>query len=215
MWCWLNENSGAVQAIAAVVVVGLTATLVWVTWQYVRLTKRISETAQRQLSAAMQPVLSLEVLEEGTHFKFGERIKIRGTIGIANRGQQPVKIKAISAVVRLRSTKETEPVLYPITDRDNLVLMPNDRPDIRDFVLFTDFVYNAPTENCSLGIYVDCTDLAGVSEHSFFYDQASGLRHYFGFKKPVEQVGLRSKLKRLKARLDQWASFENKHSEDS
>lgn len=210
MWGWLNDNSAGVQALAAVVIVVLTAALVSVTGQYVRLTKRIAETTQRQLSATIQPVLSLVVLKEGLLTKLGLPIKFAGRIEIANRGQQPVKVKSISAVVRLRSVKSFEQLAYRISDCDNLVLMPNGPPDVRDFALQTELVWSAPTDVCSLGIYADCTDLAGVSEHSFYYDPDSGLRHFFGFKKVVEPTGLRWKLKRIKAKLDQWVSLRKK-----
>jgi hypothetical protein len=210
MLAWLNSNAGAVQAIAAVVVAGLTAALVLVTWKYVDLTKQIVKTAQRQLSAAMQPVLKLEILEEGAQFQLGERIKILGKVVIVNLGQQPVKIKGITALVRFKeSASNYEQVPYPVTSGDNLVLMPNDPPEIREFLILTDFVYFKAPQDCSLAIGVDCTDLAGVSEHSFFYDSQSGLRHFFGFMKDARHTGFWAKLKRLKARADEWKNWEN------
>ncbi len=51
MWEWLNHNAGSVQAATSVVTVVLTAVLVIVTWQYVRLTRRLADVATVQLKS--------------------------------------------------------------------------------------------------------------------------------------------------------------------
>jgi hypothetical protein len=52
---WMNQNAGAVQAITAIVIVGLTAVLIGVTWSYATLTRRMALTMERQLASSFQP----------------------------------------------------------------------------------------------------------------------------------------------------------------
>lgn len=56
---WLNANSGAVQAIAGVVIVLLTASLVGATVWYVRLTHKIARASIEQSEAQQKPCLIL------------------------------------------------------------------------------------------------------------------------------------------------------------
>src|SRR4051812_22156911 len=47
---WLNQNSGAVQGISSALTALVTIVLILVTWRYVRLTERLSQTAQDQFN---------------------------------------------------------------------------------------------------------------------------------------------------------------------
>jgi hypothetical protein len=49
VWDWLNDNSGAMQAIASVASVAVTIVLVIITARYVRLTKGLAEAANDEL----------------------------------------------------------------------------------------------------------------------------------------------------------------------
>jgi hypothetical protein len=49
VWDWLNNNAGAMQAIASVASVAVTVVLVVITWRYVRLTKGLAEAANAEL----------------------------------------------------------------------------------------------------------------------------------------------------------------------
>ncbi len=50
MWQFLNANAGAIQAIAALTTSLVTVVLVFITWRYVRLTRRLAEAASVQMS---------------------------------------------------------------------------------------------------------------------------------------------------------------------
>jgi hypothetical protein len=47
---WLNQNAGAVQGIVSIVIAILTAALIFVTYWYARLTRRMALTLERQLA---------------------------------------------------------------------------------------------------------------------------------------------------------------------
>ena len=97
--------------------------------------------------------------------------------------------------------------------------MPGDPPHIRKFRLFTG-AYAEGFKDCSLACAVDCTDLAGVSEHSFFFDSENGLRHYFGFRKALSRrqrmrvrlTKIIAGIRALKNRADRWVAFENQNA---
>jgi hypothetical protein len=48
---WLDSHAGAVQSLAAVASVLLTAMLAYVTWRYTNLTNRIATIAEKQLAS--------------------------------------------------------------------------------------------------------------------------------------------------------------------
>jgi len=69
-------------------------------------------------------------------------------------------------------------VRYDIYKDESLVLMPNDPiPKTMDWNL-AKVVDRAV--HWSMAVY--CTDLAGISKHSFFCDDERQLRHEFGFR---------------------------------
>ena len=53
---WLNQNSAAIQAVATVVSVLVTAALALITWRYVRLTRTLAEATQAQAEFLRQAV---------------------------------------------------------------------------------------------------------------------------------------------------------------
>jgi hypothetical protein len=172
---------------------------------------------KRQLAAGAQPVVALDLVQSGTRFTSGKPVEVSGALSITNRGQQPIKICSATVLVRFKNpAHHYSQVPYAITQRDNLVLMPDDPPQIQRFVLFTATEAEG-FNDCSLACGIDCTDLAGISEHSFFFDREGGLRHYFGFRKPLSWfLRMRLRLSRvvaflvgLKRHADLWAEFEN------
>lgn len=56
---WLNANAGAVQAAASVVILILTAVLIFVTNLYRKDTATLAEVAAKQLEIATRPVVGL------------------------------------------------------------------------------------------------------------------------------------------------------------
>ncbi len=68
---WLNHNSGAIQALSSILIVGLTAVLAGVTWRYVSLTSRYVELTQALLEVQRETAAT-------------RRRELRAHIGILN-----------------------------------------------------------------------------------------------------------------------------------
>jgi HAMP domain-containing protein len=91
---WLGQNAAAIQALTAIVVVLLTAALVFVTSWYVRLTREMSQTMNQQLAAASIPDIGIaftRTLEsvsriEDVKDEFAEDLQIQ------NKSTFPVKL---------------------------------------------------------------------------------------------------------------------------
>jgi hypothetical protein len=60
LWTWLNGNSGAVQAIAAMVTGLLTLVLAGITWWYVRLTNASLALAREQFERQWRPFIAIK-----------------------------------------------------------------------------------------------------------------------------------------------------------
>jgi hypothetical protein len=89
--------------------------------------------------------------------------------------------KAITAIVYFKGERV---IRHVVCEGENIVVMPEH--EHKQFVLIPlkealDWNY------CRYSIGVDCTDLSGVSEHSFLWDQREGLKHFFGFKATAEK----------------------------
>lgn len=208
---WLSEgqNAAAVQALSAIVVAILTAALIWVTSRYVHLTKAIAETTRQQLAASVQPVLALAILESGILTRKGQAVSVSGRIGVKNRGSNPVKVVSISLIVQFKSPQKFLQIPCSITQRDNVVLMPEEE----DLQLFNKMLTEMTADEAGdyvLGAGVDCTDLAGVSEHSFYVDPQGQLRHFFGFRKaPLRPALARRLMTQVVQILRKWSGWRN------
>lgn len=75
-WQYLNNNSGGIQAVSAILTVLTTFALAIITWIYVRLTKRLAESSEMQLrfqKESEQANLQQDVIDGSLKFIF--RIK--------------------------------------------------------------------------------------------------------------------------------------------
>jgi hypothetical protein len=207
MWSWLNRNAPAVQALSALLVLLVTMVLSYLTWRYVQLTRKISETSLRQLSASSQPSVSLQIL--GYVFIAGNHpLIVTGTVGVNNLGNAPFKIRSLSVVIRFRTASEYEQTPYPIKDIDGLVVIP-DKVSVQNFRAETNISSNQH-DGITLAIAMDCTDLAGVSQHSFFFDPNLGLRHFIGFRKPASwRARAWKRVRKITAMLKRWGDVDD------
>jgi hypothetical protein len=89
MWHFLNSNSGAAQAISAVVVAFLTYVLARATLRYVRLTKQIAAASVAQAEAIHKPVLTLKH-EELTNEEIVAHLTAGGLVGERHSWVGPV-----------------------------------------------------------------------------------------------------------------------------
>jgi hypothetical protein len=137
----------------------------------VRLTNTIAETARRQLSASIQPVVSLEILDERLITERDKPLVVGGRVGVKNLGTAPLKIRALSGFVRFRTASRFQQTPYTINPANDIVLMPDDE-NVQKIWLHTD-IDSQERGECTLALALDCVDLAGVSEHSFFYQPVS------------------------------------------
>jgi hypothetical protein len=114
---------------------------------------------------------------------------------IRNCGNHPIKLPAITAV--LVYVDNSPGSIVTVTSQDNVVLMNGDVQQHKLF-LIAQGKKELRSEDYIVGVSVDCCDLAGVSQHSFYFDDRSGLRHYFGFKAEEPPRALRKLLKAIK-----------------
>jgi hypothetical protein len=178
MFCWLDIHAGAVQALSAMVIVLLTGALVYITWRYEQITNRIAKVTEKQLSASLQPVLYIEVADR----MYGHDADGYGFVTfrsfIRNGGTNPVKLITLVGFIRSHQNQLLAQVIF---SDENIVLMPEANDSRVIFLRITDRTIQ--TTECRVALGVHCTDLAGVSQHSFIYDERDGLKHLFGFFK--------------------------------
>lgn len=202
----LDDHAGAIQALTAVAVVVLTYFLVRVTSKYTRITGEIAEVtkrqlldtekqleiinkqlviAQKELSASMQPVLKIDTYDYSEGCDAGsDNVILLCTLEITNTGHKPVKLLAVTAITYF---DDSLPYNLKLTEKDNTVMMPDDVQRNKLSVITHLKVVEANAYDWK--IEIDCTDLAGVSEHSFVYDgKTNQLRHFLGFKHNSEAV---------------------------
>jgi hypothetical protein len=185
---WLNQgqNAAAVQAIAALATTFLTIVLLWATIRYVRLTSSLTRATHAQLEAALRPNL---------RFDLTRTLDAETGIKITNVGQIPVRLESVG--VRAELTNEDSSITKALPDITGTLLMAGD--DVFGTVSFEDHpkriqVFDANVRSLLL---VDCTDLGGITQHSFHYDPVTGLAKYFaGFRtRPPATYAFRDRIK--------------------
>ncbi len=164
---WLNENAAGVQAITAIFIVVLTFALVGVTWWYATLTRRMERTLREQLAASFQPNVEMALTDcfrgEGSDERGGHSETVAGTITVRNKGNLPLTVVTIA--MKLIYDKAAFPVKTVTVDAKQRVVAPD---ETTQFILLTIDVppggSRAPYEQIA---QIHCSDLAGVSKHSF------------------------------------------------
>jgi hypothetical protein len=170
---WLNTNVSAVQAISAIVSLLLTIGLLWMTWRYVSLTARILHTAQSQLYISLQPDLVFDIIKEKS-----ARVKYT----IENKGKTAICLVRVALRPSFLVRGGDRVVLGPLVfawDLKDLVLMPGARiPKSFDVSIFNPSVSAGYTENIYYELIVGCTDLHGLTEHTYRYQSKDGTIRY-------------------------------------
>lgn len=177
----VNDTSTVVQAISAITSAIATVVLVRVTGRYVRLTNDLAKSAAAQLSAMVQPRLSL-TLGNGYPLGFGQM-----QVLVRNIGDNLVKVKRI--LILWRDTTEILHV-HPIPIVSDRVLLPerenSDRID--EVVQLSDLELQSVrnpqgTDEYSVAfdLVVDCSDIGDATKHSYILSQQSGLLHQSAF----------------------------------
>ncbi len=199
------------QGAAALATAIATVVLVRVTARYVALTSNLATVSAQQLSALVQPKLEL-VLGASYPLHIG-RVQVR----ITNIGEHPTKLWNVLIAFGTRKAG----LVYPIHDAEQRVLNPRDAfeqivdlaPRERELACVEDpnaamgWAYRRP-----LQLAVDCTDIAGVSRHCFYFVDGHGLHHKTGFhndpkpKKPQSSAfaTFAQRVIAAKERIDDW-----------
>jgi hypothetical protein len=176
---WFNQNATTVQAITAIFSVVLTVIAIAVTWRYVALTKDIAENTHMQLSAILQPMLTMQfnlttygsslVVDTGE-----ETFHVNGRVGITNTGKSPVKFRKLYAVLHRRQDSTTRELVVEIDLYSGRVLMPEE-------AALDEFSIDVPSGEWHypdvFGLRVICTDLSELIEHEFNFHPTKGVRH--------------------------------------
>lgn len=157
---WFNENAAEIQAITAIVIALLTAALVYVTWWYATILRE-------QLAASFQPNVEMALTDcfrgEASDECGGHSETVAGTITVRNKGNLPLKL--VTVAMKLIYDKAAFPVQTVTVDAKQRVVAPG---ETTQFILLTIDVppggTTAPYEQIA---QIHCSDLAGVSKHSF------------------------------------------------
>ena len=189
MW-WLGQgqNASAIQAVSAAVVALFTLILIFLTGWYARITSFMSRTMEMQLKAAFQPNVGIKYIN---HFQ-GKGIGQDGArsesvfnyVHLNNECDSPIKIHAVKMFIFTG-----DPRFYDkakTIDQSGLILAPGKG---KDFSISIDVDQGTTRTNYKRVFVVHCTDLAGVSEHSFQCEGGTAdIKHTFGFGRPPSRI---------------------------
>ncbi len=162
---WLNENAAGVQAITAIVIVVLTFALVGVTWWYAALTKSMALTLREQLAASFQPNVEVALTElhsQGSDGRGGHSETVSGTITVHNKGNLPLKV--VTVAMKLIYDEAAFPVQTVTDDAKQRAVAPEETTRFMLLIVVPSGGSTAPHEQI---MQIHCSDLAGVSKHSF------------------------------------------------
>jgi hypothetical protein len=186
MW-WVGQNSAAIQAVSAVVTVIVTGILCCVTTRYVVLTSAIADTTQKQLSASLQPVLTMgvrnDILGNSPATMEQRQANISGSFHVANTGNTPFKIKQVYIVPEYSTPdKPFKQDKYMRPGIENRIVMPHEQ--IEEQYNFNTAMDYSNIKLVRYGIILDCTDLSEVAMHRFTFHPTKGIHHEFRPRNP-------------------------------
>jgi len=174
---WFNENAAGIQAITAIFIVFLTLALVCVTWWYAR-------TLREQLAASFQPDVEMALTDcfrsKATDERGGHGETVGGMIAFRNKGNLPLKV--VTVAMKLIYDKAAFPVQTVTDDAKQRVVAPEEPTQF--FLLTIDVPPGGSTAPYEQIAQIHCSDLAGVSKHSFSVSSREKDRanHSIGFQ---------------------------------
>ena len=175
---WLNRNAGGLQAITAMIIAIFTLVLIGVTWWYAYLTKKMAATLREQLVASFQPNIGLTLTNrfqgKGKDGYGGQHENVSGTIIVTNKGNLPLKV--LSVAMKLIYDKEAFPTQTIRLDAQQRLVSPGQTTEFSHLTMDVAIGGSkAPYEQIA---QIHCSDLAGVSNHSFSVSSHDGDRIY-------------------------------------
>jgi hypothetical protein len=187
-WLDQGQNAAAIQAICAVAVAFFTVILIGLTAWYAILTRVMARTLVTQLRAAFQPNLEIKF---GHHFqgtgsdgKGNTSESVFNFVTVENKGDSQIKLREVRMFIYVNSPRFYD--REKIIDQSGLVLSPGKQ---KEYKVAIDVDEGTVSEGYRRVFVVHCTDLAGVSEHSFKLDADSkDVTHEFGFRQPLSRL---------------------------
>jgi hypothetical protein len=179
---WMNHNSGAVQAIMAIIIGVLTTVLIGVTWWYASLTRRMAHTLEQQLAASFHPNLEMVFLHhyQGKGTDQGVYTEtVFSELLIRNKGDLPLKIISVFTKLIYKDQKFANQIEELVAQ--HRVVPPGGDVSYQITIYVPEGASTAEYERRGM---IHCSDLAGVSKHSFsICDKDKGMVSQFsGFQ---------------------------------
>jgi hypothetical protein len=177
----MNDNAAAMQVVMAIVIAVLTAVLIVVTVWYVWLTRRMALTLEQQLAASFQPDIEMTLIDRFQGHGTGGGVKsesVYGTIVVTNKGN-PLKVDSVA--MKLVYANNAFPEQTITRDAQQRVVSPGKTEQFR---LILDVPQGASKAEYEQTAQIHCSDLAGVSKHSFSVSDRgkSAVKQSIGFQ---------------------------------
>jgi hypothetical protein len=213
---WLNQNSGAVQGVSAILIAIVTILLAGITAWYVLITQSIANTTKNQLTALLQPSVDIRYKTlftdarivggpSGTYYSVAS-----GTIGIRNLGQSPFRIGQLAVFGNSVLAGNPNPPRYSVADtyvdEAGGRVIPPQATEEYSFEIKTSKV-DLSDGRAEIWTRLICNDMAKITEHCFTYSLNRGMHHFMG--QPTRHSKLKMRVKAICQKLDQFAKWEN------
>jgi hypothetical protein len=178
---WSGQNSAAIQALSAIAIVVLTAVLGGITLYYALITGRMARTMERQIEFSFQPnvltAITFQAEGGGTAFGLRHEDTVYADIKVENKSNVPIKLVSVGMLVKFDNG--VFPDSWSIKEAGDIVLAPGAH---KEFSMMVDVPPRATRANYTRRVNLKCTDLSGVSRHTFSISDANAdVSHSLGF----------------------------------
>ena len=173
------DNSAAIQALMAIVMVAVTVVLIIITGRYVILTHQIATIMQQQMEASFQRFVDTAITFKAqgkSHYPQSDTVY--GHILVENKSAVPLKLVSIKMAVHFKEAPFKDSVI--VKDCQNIILYPSRQKELPLIVRVPPYVAK---EEPIRKVLLQCTDLTGRSRHTFVISEDSrDTTHYLGFR---------------------------------
>jgi hypothetical protein len=157
----------------------VTAFLVLITALYVIITSNLARTSALQLAANYQPLLSITLGDMQRFHGTGNDV-FATAVTVTNQSNSAVKLMSLTAFLgyRYRTSEFSEIATPNLLDPPNKVLQSNVGYHKQGLSLDSRRV-GVRHDDMRFSVHVSCSDLVGVSKHSFMLDYEGNTIHRF------------------------------------
>jgi hypothetical protein len=191
VWAFDHRGGEWVQGFAAVVSACATLVLVGITWRYTRLTYRLARLAQHQLESSIR--IELKIQTEA----FGNPGLV--VLKLSNKAQA-VRIGLVRVGCNLKPQNAKVVHLPPVTVGKLMGKVIGSDEVKSEQVWFTlpdtlkDAGYQDWPESARFAVRVECTDLRGLTQHTFKQSPDGSLTYLPYFESTADTKGLKEAL---------------------